>query len=164
MSTNLSLWKISEEQAKLNDLLFESEGELTPEMEEALAINEANLTTKAANYIEAMAMFANGEETAKAEIKRLQAFAKRCANAQERMKASLTSALDIFGIDKLEVGTHRISFRKSEAVVIDDENAIPDNYRIIEVKLNKAQIKADLKEGAIMTGAHLETRKNIQIR
>jgi hypothetical protein len=49
-------------------------------------------------------------------------------------------------------------------VVIDDENAIPDNYRIIEVKLNKAQIKADLKEGAIMTGAHLETRKNIQIR
>ena len=161
---NITLWKISEEQAKLNDLLFEAEGELTPEIEEALLINEANLTVKAADYIEAISMFATSEEAAKNEIKRLQAYVARCAKAQERMKATLSSALDVFGIDKLEVGTHRISFRNSEGVVITDENALPDKYRIIEVKPNRAQIKADLKEGAIIQGAMLEKRKNIQIR
>lgn len=159
-----SLYRISVEQQALNEQLFEAEGELTPELEEALIINEANLTLKAEDYITSMAMFAASAEAAKAEIKRLQAFVKRADNAQERMKNALTFALETFGIDKMEVGTHRISFRKSEGVVITDEVAIPNEYIIVETKVNKAQLKADLKAGAVVSGAHLETRKNIQIR
>ena len=159
-----SLYRISVEQQALNEQLFEAEGELTPELEEALIINEANLTLKAEDYITSMAMFAASAEAAKAEIKRLQAFVKRADNAQERMKNALTFALETFGIDKMEVGTHRISFRKSEGVVITNEVAIPNEYIIVETKVNKAQLKADLKAGAVVSGAHLETRKNIQIR
>ncbi len=159
-----SLYRISVEQQALNEQLFEAEGELTPELEEALIINEANLTLKAEDYVTSMAMFAASAEAAKAEIKRLQAFVKRADNAQERMKNALTFALETFGIDKMEVGTHRISFRKSEGVVITDEVAIPNEYIIVETKVNKAQLKADLKAGAVVSGAHLETRKNIQIR
>lgn len=159
-----SLYRISVEQQALNEQLFEAEGELTPELEEALIINEANLTLKAEDYVTSMAMFAASAEAAKAEIKRLQAFVKRADNAQERMKNALTFALETFGIDKMEVGTHRISFRKSEGVVITDEVAIPNEYIIVETKVNKAQLKADLKAGAVVSGAHLETRRNIQIR
>lgn len=159
-----SIYRISVEQQALNEQLFEAEGELTPELEEALIINEANLTLKAEDYVTSMAMFAASAEAAKAEIKRLQAFVKRADNAQERMKNALTFALETFGIDKMEVGTHRISFRKSEGVVITDEVAIPNEYIIVETKVNKAQLKADLKAGAVVSGAHLETRRNIQIR
>lgn len=164
MSYIPSLYRISVDQQALNEQLFEAEGELTPELEEALIINEANLTLKAEDYVTSMAMFAASAEAAKAEIKRLQAFVKRADNAQERMKNALTFALETFGIDKMEVGTHRISFRKSEGVVITDEVAIPNEYIIVETKVNKAQLKADLKAGAVVSGAHLETRKNIQIR
>lgn len=164
MSYIPSLYRISVEQQALNEQLFEAEGELTPELEEALIINEANLTLKAEDYVTSMAMFAASAEAAKAEIKRLQAFVKRADNAQERMKNALSFALETFGIDKMEVGTHRISFRKSEGVVITDEVAIPNEYIIVETKVNKAQLKADLKAGAVVSGAHLETRKNIQIR
>lgn len=164
MSSIPSLYRISQEQQALNELLFEAEGELTPELEEALAINEANLTVKAENYAASMAMFNASVEAAKTERKRLDAYIKRAENAQERMKSALSTALETFGIDKLEVGTYRISFRKSEGVVITDEVAIPDNYVIVETKINKAQLKADLKNGLAISGAHLETRKNIQIR
>lgn len=164
MSNIPSLYRISQEQQALNELLFEAEGELTPELEEALAINEANLTLKAENYATSMAMFAASVEAAKTERKRLDAYIKRAENAQERMKNALSTALETFGLDRLEVGTYRISFRKSEAVIVDDELTVPDEYIIVETKVNKAQLKADLKEGLVVSGAHLETRKNIQIR
>lgn len=164
MSNIPSLYRISQEQQALNELLFEAEGELTPELEEALAINEANLAIKAENYATSMAMFAASVEAAKAERKRLDAYIKRAENAQERMKVALATALETFGLDRLEVGTYRISFRKSEAVIVDDEQAVPNDYVIVEAKINKAKLKADLKEGLVVSGAHLETRKNIQIR
>lgn len=164
MSYIPSLYRISVEQQALIEQLFEAEGELTPELEEALAINEANLTLKAEDYVTSMSMLAASAEAAKNEIKRLQAFVRRSENAQERMKTALHNALDTFGIDKLEVGTHRLSFRKSEGVVITDEVAIPDNYVIVETKINKAQLKADLKAGATIPGASLESRRNLQIR
>lgn len=164
MSNIPSLYRISQEQQALNELLFEAEGELTPELEEALAINEANLTVKAENYATSMAMFAASVEAAKAERKRLDAYIKRAENAQERMKVALATALDTFGHDKLEVGTYRISFRKSEAVIVEDELSIPAEYIILERKINKTQLKADLKAGKKVNGATLEARRNIQIR
>jgi hypothetical protein len=97
MSYIPSLYRISVEQQALIEQLFEAEGELTPELEEALAINEANLTLKAEDYVTSMSMLAASAEAAKNEIKRLQAFVKRSENAQERMKTALHNALDTFG-------------------------------------------------------------------
>lgn len=159
-----SLFRISQEQQLLNEMLFEADGELTPELEEALAINEQNLTIKAEGYITSMSMFAASAEAAKNEVRRLQAFIKRSENAQERMKTALAGALDTFGIEKLEVGTHRLSFRKSEGVVIQDESLLPDRFRIIEIKTDKAAIKAELKSGIAVPGACLEKRRNLQIK
>ena len=164
MSNIPSIYTISLEQQRLNEALYEAEGELSPELEQALAINEQNLTLKAEDYISSMAQFEAMEKTADLEIKRLQAIAKRSKNARERMKNALGFAMQNFGLDKLEVGTHRLSFRKSEGVEITDENLIPDRFRIVEVKINKASIKEELKAGNIITGATLETRKNLQIR
>lgn len=164
MSSIPSIYRITLEQQRLNEALFEAEGELTPELESALAINEANLTTKTEDYVSSMAQFEAMEKTAEEEIKRLQALAKRSKNARERMKTAISTAMETFGIDRLEVGTHRLSFRKSEAVVIEDSLAIPADNIIVETKVNKAQIKADLKAGKPIAGAMLESRRNLQIR
>lgn len=164
MSNIPSLYRISQEQQALNELLFEAEGELTPELEAKLVINQSNLEVKAEGYATSMAYFKAIEKAAEEEIKRLQSISKHSKNAQERMKGALATALETFGLDRLEVGTYRISFRKSEAVIVDDEQTIPNDYVIVETKINKAQLKADLKAGAVVSGAHLETRKNIQIR
>lgn len=164
MSSIPSIYHISLEQQRLNNALFEAEGELTPELEEALAINKQNLSLKTEDYLSSMAQFEAMEQTADKEIKRLQAIIKRSKNARERMKSAIGFAMESFGIDKLEVGTHRLSFRKSEGVEITDENLIPDRFRIVEVKINKASIKKELKAGIPVAGATIEQRRNLQIQ
>lgn len=164
MSFTPSIYQISAEQQRINEMLFESEGELTPELEEALTINEANLAIKAEDYATSILKFNATADMADAEIKRLQAIKKRCNNASERMKERIAGAMEVFGHDRLEVGTHRFSFRKSEGVVIEDSQAIPPEYIIVETKVDKAKLKADLKVGVPVAGASLESRRNLQIR
>ena len=46
----LTLYQISEEQRRLDAMLEETGGELTPEIEEALAVNEGNFMQKSRDY------------------------------------------------------------------------------------------------------------------
>ena len=45
-----SLFKITSEQVRINDMLMETGGELTPELEDALIINADNFQVKLENY------------------------------------------------------------------------------------------------------------------
>ena len=45
-----SLFNITAEQKRINDALMELDGELTPELEEALVINAENFAVKAEGY------------------------------------------------------------------------------------------------------------------
>ena len=47
---NLSLYEIEKDHLQLVEQLIENGGELTPDIEAALALNEQNLTTKGTNY------------------------------------------------------------------------------------------------------------------
>lgn len=58
-----------------------------------------------------------------------------------------------------------ISFRKSEAVSIDNESSIPKKWFIKQdPKLDKAGIRAALKKGLKVKGATLTINNNIQIK
>jgi type I restriction enzyme M protein len=52
-----TLYAITSEQLRINELLEESGGELTPEIEEALTLNEENFLVKSDGYIESIARF-----------------------------------------------------------------------------------------------------------
>jgi len=87
---------------------------------------------------------------------------KAAKNKAENLKAYLSSYLGGKGAKGTE---YQISFRSSQATEITDEAAIPDTYRIPQPdKIDKAGILAALKEGAVVAGAHLIERKNIQIK
>lgn len=159
-----SLYQISIEQQIINEKLFENDGELTPELEELMAINEGNLAVKSEDYLVAMADINAMMQRAKDEKKRIDAYIKRCERSVEAMKNRLATALQQFGYDKYEVGTHKLSFRQSDSVVIDDINALPREYVVYEPTANKNEIKQALKAGVAIEGARLEIKKNIQIK
>ena len=69
--SNLSLYHITSEQLRINELLEESGGELTPEIEEALVINEGNFLVKAEGYIESIAKYKALAEAADVRIKEM---------------------------------------------------------------------------------------------
>ena len=67
--------------------------------------------------------------------------------------------------EELKTSRTAITYRKSEAVVIDEE-LLPKKYFVKKVTEtpDKKTIKELLKEGKTIKGAELETRSNIQIK
>lgn len=162
--SKITLYTISSEQLRINEMLEESCGELTPEIEEALLINKENFLIKAEGYIETIAKYKAMADAAAERIKQLQAYKKTAENIATRLKDSLTYGMHIMGEEKIELGLHKISFRTSHAVNITDEAHIPNEYIKVETKIDKESLKRDLKAGLVIEGAELVTNKSIQIR
>jgi hypothetical protein len=94
------------------------------------------------------------------EIERLKGLKKSLENRAVGIKNWLTYCL---GGENTETELYRLQFRKSEAVEIVDESAIPPQYLREKVTVTPAkdEIKADLKAGATIPGATL--KKNISL-
>lgn len=158
-----SLYKITEEQRALNLLLEESGGEMTPELEQALTINEGNFLAKSESYVYAIKDYDAWEERIAAEIQRLTQMKRVATNAKNRLKQTLIVAMQQFGYDKVTYDLHSLSLRKTLAVNITDEAALPKEYFKVELALDKKRLKDDLKQAAI-PGAELSEGYYIQIR
>lgn len=159
-----SLYHITSEQLRINELLEELEGELSPELEEALIINEENFIAKSEGYIESIAYFKAKQEAAKVRIEEYQRIKRIAENAEKRLKERMQWAMETLGRDKVEVGLHKISLRSSTAVNITDDVRIPNQYIKVETKIDKESLKRDLKAGMVIEGAELVTNRNLQIR
>ena len=159
----LTLYQISDEQRRINAMLEETGGEITPELEEALAINEGNFITKAENYGKAILHYKTIVAAIKAEKDRLDGLKKTAENAVARMEERLVAAMQTFDKPKVESSTLKLSLRKSERVIIDDENAVPADCKTIKVEISKTDLKRHLKAGE-MCGAHLEENQSLQIK
>lgn len=159
----ITLYQISEDQRALMAMLEETGGELTPELEEALAITEQNFVTKAENYGKAILHYKQMVAAAKAETDRIKAIQKTCENAIARMEERLRDAMILFDKPKVEMATLKLSLRKSERVVIDDENNLPADCIVVKTEVSKTEVKRHLKAGETI-GAHLEENQSLQIK
>lgn len=159
-----TLYAITSEQLRINELLEESGGELTPEIEEALTLNEENFLVKSEGYIESIARFKALAEAADVRIKEMQRIKKTAENSKRRLEERLLWALQTMGRDKVEVGLRKLALRMTTAVNITDETAIPAEYIKVETSVDKMRIKEALKSGEVITGAELVTNQSIQIR
>ncbi|MBR4614996.1 MAG: siphovirus Gp157 family protein [Kiritimatiellae bacterium] len=159
----ITLYQISEDQRRLNAMLEETGGELTPELDEALAITEQNFVSKAENYGKAILHYKQLVAAAKAETDRIKAIQKTCENAIARMEERLRDAMILFDKPKVEMATLKLSLRKSERVVIDDENNLPADCIVVKTEVSKTEVKRHLKAGETI-GAHLEENQSLQIR
>ena len=159
-----TLYNITEDQRLINELLEANGGELTPEIEEAMQITEDNFLAKAEAYGATISEYDAQAEVCANEIKRLMAYKKTCENVSKRMKERLSLAMTAFGKDKVTAGTFRYSFRNSTAVVVENEDMIPDEFFKTERTLCKKELMQALKDGEIIAGAMLETRQSLQMR
>ena len=160
---NLTLYQITQEQARLNAMLEETGGELTPEIEEALAINAENLQVKAGGYGITILKYDAMADAAAAEIKRIQAIKKTCENIVDRMKKTLVKAMQDFDTEAIETGTMKLGLHKSTSVQIDDESKVPADCKKIKIEISKTDLKAHILKGEDC-GGHIETNYSLQIR
>ena len=159
-----TLYEITQDMESIILLLEENGGELTPEIEAALAITQDELTAKAESYAKVIFEYKAKEEALAKEIARLTARKKTAQNIQQRMRDRVAFALDTFAVDKMEAGAFRLSFRNSESVEITDINALPDRFIAVEKKADKKAILAAMKAGEAIDGAGITQNRSLQIR
>jgi hypothetical protein len=141
-----------------------TEGELTPELEQALIITQENLQEKAINYGYVIKNFESEVDIIEEEIKRLNALKKARINAVEKLKTNISDAMQLFGILEVKAPTFKMNFRTSESVEIFEGL---DNEFITEkvsYQPDKIAIKNAIKEGRTVNGAALVTNFNLQIK
>lgn len=164
MGNTLSLYDLTSEHHLICDAIEEAGGEITPEIEAMLAINEENFLTKAEGYAEIISKYtilAENAKTRKAQCERVQKVAE---NAVKRMKERITQAMEEYNLPKVEIGMHKLSFRTSKAVEITDEAKIPNEYIKVATSVDKTKLRADLMAGVVIEGAELKENKSLQIR
>jgi len=159
-----SIFQITQEALMINELLIESDGELTPELEQALQINQAELEHKAGNYALVIKQNEGEIDMIDAEIKRLQAAKKARENASKRLKEIMIQCMNLYGIKKIQSGTTTLSIRESKAVEILDESLIPNEFKEWKATIKKSLISEALKEGEKVEGAELKTNQSLQIK
>jgi hypothetical protein len=159
-----SLYNITAEALELVSAL--EEGELTPELETALIINQNELQEKAINYGYAIKSMEDDVNVIDEEINRLETLKTAKNNAVDRMKYAIKTAMNLYNIQKVTSPTLNLSFRKSETVEVDFIDFLPDNLKIVKTKVtaDKIAIKKAIKDGQHITGAFIKENFNLQIK
>jgi hypothetical protein len=164
--SNLNIYQIEQEYLSLANQLIESGGECSPELELQLTINQDQLEQKARGYGFVVKQLESEVLIIDAEIKRLGELRKARLKTIERLETTVSNAMQLYQIQKLETPTLKITFRKSESVEIDNEAEIPKQF--IKAKttytIDKVAIKEAIKKGELISGARLQVNQNIQIK
>ena len=158
----MNLFNIKKEYLNIAQEL--AEGELTPELEEALKITENNLQDKAVNYGYVIKTFESECDILDNEIKRLQALKKARTSAIDKLKDNISEAMQLFGITEVKAPTFKMCFRKSESIECDE--VVSEEYCNIKTTItpDKVAIKQAIKEGKEVLGARLIINQNLQIK
>jgi len=160
---NKSLFHIETEYLTIINQVEDLDGELTPELEEQLTINQNELQSKSIAYLE----FIGSKETLNTrvdeEIKRLQAIKKSNTTLIKNLKNRLLDAVKLYGA--FEVGLTKFGTRKSSSVSVEDVNSLPKDLKVVKVTetANKKAIKEALQAGESIEGCEIVENLNLKI-
>lgn len=160
-----SLYELTSDLRELQDIDF-TEAEET-QIEQIKDIIKAQIDTKGTGIIAVIRNEESDIEALKAEIKRLQDLKKAKENKIENLKKYTKECLEDANIKKVSTSLGNMTVRKNPpAVDVLDENLIPSEYKreVVEVKVDKKAILADLKEGVVVEGAALKTSTSLMIK
>jgi hypothetical protein len=157
------LWVIeSELEALLNSLDTCPTHDL-PELEQRIAQYLAGEAAKVDQINGMLSSLETVQAHAKTEIERLRARQQSAQRAAERLEGYVLHVLRERDGRPLKGRNVTFSTRRSEAVVIDDPNQIPDRFKRVTVTTDvpKIAIRDAIKSGTIVPGAHLEEHENL---
>ena len=159
-----TLYNIKNDYLTLMTEIEENEGILTEEQNELLIINEAELQQKSIAYLEVIKSKEAFNGLIDEEIKRLTAIKKRNNSLVDILNSRLLEAVKVFG--EFTIGTLTFGSRKSESVLIENEELIDYQYKNqkMTITVDKNAIKKAIKEGKTVLGASISENLNLKIK
>ena len=128
--------------------------ELTPELEEQLAINRNNLEEKVEDYIQLIDTLQSENENLSKKADRIKELKDKNKKTIDFLKSKLLVATKLYGINNkngnknLKVGIFSLTQKVNPIVVIDNEELIPKEFKetVTEIKIDKRALAKLLKE------------------
>lgn len=120
----------------------ENDGELTPELEEQLAISQKDFTDKVRSYTKVIQSIEADNTAIDKEILRLKAYKESKLKTIERIKKILVEAIELFGDTSksgskfVDFGDGKVSIRKSTSVEVDTKEIQGIATTFIDMILN----------------------------
>lgn len=162
---NNRLYAIQQQYMNLLECIEASEGEITPEIDQALQFTQQQMQEAGVNIGLSIKALDYSEEVLDKEIERLTAYRAKIRKSKELLKNRLSTAMQQFGIERISSPIVNLSFRRSEAIEVTDESAIPAAY--LDHKpptVSKTKIKDAINAGTTVPGVSLVTRQNLIIK
>jgi hypothetical protein len=157
-----NLFNIDAELYEVYSEIENNGGEMSPELEAALEITEAERMTKGEGYVYVIKQLKSQADLLKAEAKRLQEIAKQYENSADKLADRLLQSVIAHGQIKTAFVT--ISTRKSKSVSITDESLLKAEYLRIKTEPNKTAIKEALESGQDVQGALIVENYSLNIK
>ena len=160
------LWKIEEELRALVDSLETCPEELRAELDAQIAKYVGAETEKVDRMGAVLASLEGVAANAKTEIDRLRARQQSADHTRARLEDYVLRVLRERNGRPLKGRYITFSVRSSEALIVDDADAVPPEWKrtTVVVDVPKDPIKKAIKAGLAIPGAHIETRDNLQRR
>lgn len=157
------LWQIEDELMALLDSVEVCPEELQPELEQRIAQYVRKEAAKVDRIGAVFALLENIESSAKAEIERLRARQRSAANAAERLQKYILYIIREREGRPLKGANVTLSLRHSEALVITNSAAVPEEWKrtVVTVDILKDPIKRALKAGREIPGVALEQHEHL---
>lgn len=154
------------------DLLTVIDGGMVVDEENGVILFDAdNLEELEGEYLDKLEACGIWVKNQQAEIDAMKAEEKRLAerrrvkeNKVARLKEYMLQSMEATETKKLDTAKVYISTRKSQKLVIDNENDIPDWCFKVTRTPNKTDIKKAIKENKINGGAHIEESVNLMLK
>jgi len=130
------------------------------------------LNNASENHNDLIENLARNIQNMNSEAAAIKAEADRLAERQKMVVKRSEHCLDllskVLGDDSYlsDTSALRINRRKSESLIIDQEDLIGDEYKVIktEIRVDKNKAKAALKAGKAVEGCHIEKKNSIIIK
>lgn len=149
-TNKLTLLNLAEEYVNTLNKLYLTDGELTPEIEQALDSLMKQIEHKQDGYIVVMDSFDKKIEQAEEYIRGLQAYMRKIKTDQDKLKDRIRLFMEETGINKIQGELGSISLI-NYPLLPDDlrEEELPDEYKetVTTIKIDKNKLKKDIKEG-----------------
>ena len=162
----MNIYQIQNEFQLIIAEVINNDGEITPELETALTINKEQLQSKAIDYSYVIKQLDSDCEQIDAELKRLQQLKKVRTNLADRLKDTISNAMNLYEVEKIETPLIKLSFRNIESVEITNESQLDACFIVTKTVTSpdKKAIKDAIKSGVFVEGATISYNKNLQIR
>ena len=164
----MNLYQIDHIEKEIEQIAIENDGELTDEQWQMLIEAQTKSLDKVENVCKYIRHLEQFEQKAKEEIARINELKAKAARRRENIKKYLTPYVVSRG--KIDVGTFKLSTRKSKSVDINEVefHNSTDTLQYVDTKtistISKKRIGDDLKAGKEIPGASLKESINLQIK